>query len=206
MLLIENASIGFNDVVLFSDFNFLLQKGEIACIGGDSGCGKTSLLNAIIGFVPLSAGRIVVDGYELNKTNIELIRKSIAWIPQELALPSEWVREMVQLPFDLKANKSSSFSKEKLFEYFEELGLASDLYYKRVSEISGGQRQRIMIAVAALLRKPLIIVDEPTSALDIGSTDRVMNFFNKQANAGVAVLAVSHDKKFADGCKYQIQL
>ena len=206
MLQIQDASIVFNETVLFSDFNLHLHKGESACIGGDSGRGKTSLLNAIMGFVPLKKGRIIVDGHELGKNNIDAIRKKIAWIPQELALPSEWVYEMIQLPFDLKANRSIQFSKEKLFESFDELGLDEGLYNKRVSEVSGGQRQRIMIAVAALLQKPLIIVDEPTSALDHGSTDRVLAFLHKQAVSGTTILAVSHDKKFAAGCHYQIKL
>lgn len=206
MLQIEEASIVFNETVLFTDFNLHLYKGESACIEGDSGRGKTSLLNAIMGFVPLKRGRIIVDGYELCKNNIDAIRKQIAWIPQELALPSEWVYEMVQLPFDLKANRSIQFSKDKLFECFDELGLNKGLYNKRVSEVSGGQRQRIMIAVAALLQKPFIIIDEPTSALDHGSTDRVLTFLHKQAANGTIILAVSHDKKFAAGCRYQIKL
>lgn len=207
MLQIQEATIVFDELVLFSDFSMQLHKGESACIGGDSGRGKTSLLNAIMGFVQLESGKIIVDGKELNKHNIEIIRKQIAWIPQELALPNEWVYEMVQLPFDLKANRSVSFSKDKLFVCFDELGLDSELYNKRVTEISGGQRQRIMIAVAAMLQKPLIIVDEPTSALDHGSTDRVLNFFHKQATEyGTSILAVSHDKKFAAGCHTQINL
>ena len=74
------------------------------------------------------------------------------------------------------------------------------------AEVSGGQRQRIMLAVAAMLNKPLIIIDEPTSALDADSTGRVLSFFRRQAERGTAVLAVSHDKDFASGCHYLIEL
>ena len=70
----------------------------------------------------------------------------------------------------------------------------------------GGQRQRIMLAVAAMLNKPLIIIDEPTSALDAGSTGKVLSFFRRQAEKGTAVLAVSHDNDFALGCHYLIEL
>ena len=206
MLQIQEASIVFNEIVLFSNFNLQLHKGESACIGGDSGRGKTSLLNAIMGFVALNKGKIIIDSQELCKHNIDAIRKQIAWIPQELALPSEWVQDMIQMPFELKANRAVSFSKDTLFECFEDLGSDKELYKKRVSEVSGGQRQRIMIAVAALLQKPLIIVDEPTSALDHGATDKVLAFLHKQAARGTTILAVSHDKKFAAGCNYQIKL
>lgn len=206
MLQIKNACIAYGTEILFSGFSMQLNKGEIACIAGQSGRGKTSLLNAIMGFVPLREGTITVNGIELNKNTIDAIRRQIAWIPQELSLPSEWVREMIQLPFDLKVNRNITFSKEKLFECFAALGLDEELYQKRVGEISGGQRQRIMLAVAAMLKKPLMIVDEPTSALDSGSTDKVLAFFKQQTALGSAILAVSHDVSFANGCNHIIKL
>lgn len=204
MLYIENASIAYNNEVLFSGFSLHLNRGEIASISGPSGCGKTSLLNAILGFTPLKEGRIVLNGTVLDKGSIDIIRKQIAWIPQELALPLEWVKDMVQLPFDLKANRNSPFSEVRLFEHFEELGLEQELYYKRVNEISGGQRQRMMIAVASMIGKPLIIVDEPTSALDSGSSGKVLTFFRRLTEKGSAILTVSHDEGFAAGCDQQI--
>lgn len=204
MLQIENAGIAYGNNVLFSGFNLLLNKGEIVSISGPSGCGKTSLLNAILGFVPLKEGRIILNGILLNKESVDKVRKQIAWIPQELALPLEWVRDMVQLPFGLKANRSTPFSESRLFACFEDLGLERELYDKRVNEISGGQRQRMMIAVASMIGKPLIIVDEPTSALDSGSSEKVISFFRKQAEKGSAVLTMSHDKRFADGCDRHI--
>lgn len=206
MLHINNACIAFGTEVLFSGFEMKLEKGETACIVGQSGCGKTSLLNTVMGFVPLYEGTIKVGGTLLDKSTIDLVRRQIAWIPQELALPFEWVKEMVSLPFELKVNRSVPFSEERLFMCFDELGLEHELYFKRVNEVSGGQRQRIMLAVAALLNKPLIVIDEPTSALDTGSTDKVLAFFRRQAEKGAAVLAVSHDKDFASGCHYLIEL
>ena len=96
MLQIENASIAYGNDILFSGFNLHLKRGEIASISGPSGCGKTSLLNAILGFIPLKEGRIVLNGIVLDKGNVDVIRKQTAWIPQELALPLEWVKDMVQ--------------------------------------------------------------------------------------------------------------
>ena len=115
MLQIDNACIAFGEDILFSEFCMRLNKGETACIAGQSGRGKTSLLNAIMGFVPLRKGKIKVGGILLEPTTIDAIRRHIAWIPQELALPSEWVKEMISLPFALKANRHISFSEEKLF-------------------------------------------------------------------------------------------
>ena len=133
----------------------------------------------------------------LEPTTIDAIRRHIAWIPQELALPSEWVKEMISLPFALKANRHISFSKEKLFTCFDELGLDKELYQKRVGEISGGQRQRIMIAVAAMLEKPLIIVDEPTSALDPEMVGEVLDLMKQLALEGMTMVCVTHEMGFA---------
>lgn len=133
----HNACIAFGTEVLFSGLNLNLERGETACIVGQSGCGKTSLLNAVMGFVPLKEGTIKVGDTLLDKSTIDIIRRQIAWIPQELALPFEWVKEMVALPFDLKINRSVPFSEERLYEYFDELGLEHDLYTKRVNEVSG---------------------------------------------------------------------
>lgn len=206
MLHIENAGICFNQEVLFSGVNLRLGRGEMACISGQSGRGKTSLLNAIMGFVPLKTGQITVNNILLNQTSIDEIRKQIAWIPQELSIPLEWVKEMVNLPFTLKANRQCEFSEQQLFNLFEQLGLEPELYAKRVNEISGGQRQRIMIAVAAMLNKPLIIIDEPTSALDARSSFKVLTFLQCEAQKGKTVLIVSHDKKMAAGCHLYIEL
>ena len=162
------------------------------------------MLDDILGFTPLKEGRIVLNGILLDKGNVDVVRKQTAWIPQELALPLEWVKDMVQLPFGLKANRGTPFSETRLFACFEDLGLEQELYYKRVNEISGGQRQRMMIAVASMIGKPLTIVDEPTSALDSGSAEKVLSFFRRQTENGSAILTVSHDKRFANGCDRHI--
>ena len=215
MINIENISISFGNLTLFRGLDLQVHYGESVCICGGSGSGKSSLLKAVLGFVPLSEGTIRVDGTLLAPKTADHIRKKIAWIPQELALPSEWVSEMVRMPFELKANREAGFCKERLMDYFVSLGLEEKLYDKRVNEVSGGQRQRIgiaralavnpkrqriMLAVTALLDKPLLVVDEPTSALDPESCLRVINFFKSLCSKGMTILSVSHDKQFAAGC------
>ena len=200
MINIENISISFANLTLFTGLDLQVHYGESECICGGSGSGKSSLLKAVLGFVPLSEGTIKVDGTLLAPRTADHIRKKIAWIPQELALPSEWVSEMVRMPFELKANREAGFNKERLMDYFVSLGLEEKLYDKRVNEVSGGQRQRIMLAVTALLDKPLLVVDEPTSALDPESCLRVINFFKSLCSKGMTILSVSHDKQFAAGC------
>ncbi len=193
-------------MLLFRHLNLHVNRGESVCVCGDSGSGKTSLLKAVLGFVPISEGVIKVDGVEMTPRNADFVRRKIAWIPQELALPSEWVSDMVRMPFELKANRETGFSMERLLDNFALLGLEEELYHKRVHEVSGGQRQRIMLAVTEVLNKSILIVDEPTSALDPSSCDRVIDFFRSLCGKGMTVLAVSHDKQFAAGCNHIFNL
>lgn len=207
MIQINNASIVFGKDVLFSKLTFNVNKGSMACITGVSGTGKSSLLNAVMGFVPLHEGEIIVDGIILSPSSVDGIRKKIAWVPQELALPVEWVSEMITVPFELKQNrkkylieKENGSFKKRLMDAWMVLGLEPELYDKRVSEISGGQRQRMMIATAALLDKDILIADEPTSALDPASVDRIVLFFHHLKASGATILTVSHDPRFIAGC------
>lgn len=207
MVKVSELSITQGNHLLFSNLSFHLLAGESVCICGESGSGKSSLLKALLGFVSIESGDVWIDGIKLEESQIDRVRQKTAWLPQEVALPSEWVSEMVHLPFDLKANRAISFDKTRLMCLFDELGLDQELYQKQVSEISGGERQRIMLAVAAMLRKKIILVDEPTSALDVQSTDLVIRFFKRLCREeGVAIVAVSHDEKFALNCTKIVNL
>ena len=207
MLHINNACIAFGTEVLFSGFEMKLEKGETACIVGQSGCGKTSLLNAVMGFVPLYEGTIKVGGTLLDKSTIDLVRRQIAWIPQELALPFEWVKEMVSLPFELKVNRSVPFSEERLFACFDELGLEHELYTKRVNEVSGGQRQRVAVGRALVAPGRAILADEPTGSLDPKMTDEVIHLLQHAAHQlGKCVIVVTLSMRGADSADVVLRL
>ena len=206
MIRLEHVSIEFGRRKIVSDFNLAVGKGQLVCLMGESGCGKTSVLRALLGFVPVSSGRIWMEGDELSLHTVHHIRHITAYVPQELALPSEWVSEMVRLPFELKANQHIRFEEEKLFQYWDMLGLSRDLYQSKVCRISGGQRQRIMLAAAAMLDKDILLIDEPTSALDSDSSGRVFRFFSLLKEQGKTILAVTHDRKFASGCDRTVNM
>lgn len=206
MIQLRHVSIAFGHRVIVTGFNLSVSPGELVCLMGESGCGKTSVLRALLGFVPVASGSIRMGGQELSEHTIHHIRQMTAYIPQELALPSEWVSEMVHLPFELKANQRARFDKDRLFAYWDMLGLEKDLYQSKVSRISGGQRQRIMLSSAAMLDKDIFLVDEPTSALDTESSDRVFRFFSMLKEQGKTILAVTHDGNFASGCDRVIKM
>lgn len=200
MLEVKNASLQVDGTTLFSGLSFTVDEGRILCITGGSGAGKTTLLRALLGFWPLSEGHISIDGELLTPSSAEDFRKGMAYVPQEPALPSEWVRDMVSMLFQLKVNRGTPFSKSRLMDEWDRLGLAPELYDKKVMELSGGQRQRVMLSVCGLLDKPILLADEPTSALDHQSAALVADYFRNMAAKGCTVVVVSHDESFAAEC------
>ena len=204
MLEIKNVKIKMGELVLLGGLSFSADDGEVVCITGESGCGKTSLLRAILGFIPLHEGHISIDGELLTPAAAGEFRKYMAYVPQDLAMPMETVGEMVKMPFALKANLTTPFSKARLMEEWQKLDLAPELYDKKVSELSGGQRQRIIISTLGLLQKSIVLADEPTSALDAHTTALVLNYLKALAAKGATVITVSHDPAFADGCDKKV--
>ena len=201
MINIENISISFGNLTLFRGLDLQVHYGESVCICGGSGSGKSSLLKAVLGFVPLSEGTIKVDGTLLAPRTADHIRKKIAWIPQELALPSEWVSEMVRMPFELKANREAGFNKERLMDYFVSLGLEEKLYDKRVNEVSGGQRQRIGIARALYNDPEVLVLDEATSALDNDTEAAIMDSINS-LHGKKTLIIIAHRLQTIEKCDH----
>ena len=206
MLNISGATLRYGNQTIFKNINLKVSRGELVGITGESGCGKTSLIRAILGFAP-SEGSIIVDETPLCPNTVEEIRTKIAYLPQELSLPVDTVEEMVRLTFELKANRGTTFSKEALMSDWNKLNLSPALFSKHVSEVSGGQRQRILLSAAGLLGKPLLLADEPTSALDATASEAVADYLRMLADErNTAVVVVTHSDMLADRCDRCLKL
>ena len=200
ILKVNNLNVAYNNHIVIRDFSMQLRRGEMVAITGASGSGKSSLLRALMGFVPLTSGEIIFDGAQMHKGQMEKLRRQTAFLPQDLSFPCEWVSEVLETPFLFKNNKNTTVTKEMWQDSFQRLGLDEEIMDKRLNEISGGQRQRMLFAVIAMLDKELILLDEPTSALDSGSAMLVTEFIKEMCESGNSILAVTHDKQFAAEC------
>ena len=206
MLEIDNLFVSYDGEPVVRDFSLTVGDGQVVCLCGESGCGKTSILKAVLGFVDYE-GRVRVDGKEMTDRNTHELRKQMAYVPQEFIMPHETVKEMVESVVELAANAGAGFSKEKLMMEWGKLKLDESLYERKTSELSGGQRQRIMISLVGLLQKRLLLIDEPTSALDAASTRLVSQYIRALARERqMSVLAVTHSDVFAGECDFMIQL
>ena len=205
-LLLSNISLAFGDRQLFSNIDLSVESGQLVGITGESGCGKTSLLRAILGFVPLTSGSIEVCGLPLDAHHIHEIRRQTAYVPQELQPPAETGADLIALTHELTANQPHA-KHDQVQTLVSQLGLEESLFELSASKLSGGQRQRLLLAAALSLSKPLLLLDEPTSALDEDSTQRVaLALLRACHDQGRAALVVSHDPVLLSFCDKTLSL
>ena len=193
MIQFNNTYFEYDEKPLISGFSVNIARGEKVVIYGPSGSGKSTLVHAILGFVQATQGEIMVNNLPLSPDTITEIRQLTSWLPQDISLPYNTVRDMVLAPFEFKANHSRKPSDQEILAEFDKLGLEHNLLEKGITEISGGQKQRILLLTTILLRKPIILLDEPTSALDAQSVDLVINYLKSLTDT--TIIAISHDQK-----------
>ena len=203
ILELRGITVSYGDHTVISNFSMQLERGELVAVTGVSGSGKTSLIRAILGFVPIEQGEILVDGIPVNAVEV---RKHTAYLPQDLSFPCEWVDEVLRMPFSFRNNKDRKITEEQWLDCFGRLGLEYGIMKKRLNEISGGQRQRMMLAIASMLDKDIIILDEPTSALDAASVNLVTGYIKELSARGKSVISVTHDNVFAAACDKVIEI
>lgn len=203
ILELRGITVSYGDHTVISNFSMQLERGELVAVTGVSGSGKTSLIRAILGFVPIEQGEILVDGILVNAVEV---RKHTAYLPQDLSFPCEWVDEVLRMPFLFRNNRDRKITDEQWFDCFGRLGLDDGIMKKRLNEISGGQRQRMMLAIASMLDKDIIILDEPTSALDAASVNLVTGYIKELSARGKSVISVTHDNVFAAACDKVIEI
>lgn len=206
MVEVNDISIQYGGEQVLQNFSCKIEKSGLACIVGRSGCGKTSLLKALIGLAPTIGGRIRIGDTLLNENTCASVRKITAYLPQDLSFPNDGVMDVVCQTLRIGGVKNVRLSITELHRNLQRLGLEPELLDKHMAEISGGQRQRMMIATLAMLDKQVWLLDEPTAALDEASRDLVIRFLIDEQQRGKTIVAVSHDAVFASRCSTVIQL
>lgn len=185
---------------LFRNLAFALPPGEIICILGPNGIGKSTLLRCLAGLDHLAAGTVRVDDRDINALSRRDIGRRIGFVPQSDAPVFAFtVQEMVEMgraPHLAWLAAPGTADRNIASAALERLGIAA-LAPRLYPELSGGERQLVLIARALAQRPRLLILDEPTSHLDFANAMRVLALVRGLADEGLAVVMTSHDPDHA---------
>ena len=201
MLRLEGVTKRFGARTVLNAVSLEVAAGEYVAVLGDSGIGKSTLLNVIAGLEPIDSGSISFLGREIEKLNDDdlslLRRERFGFVFQAFhVLPHLTVEENVALPLLLRGISS----KTKPREMIAAVGLAG----REASpprELSGGELQRVAIARALVGGPKLVLADEPTGNLDPENARQVLDLFRKEVKSnGAAAILATHSVEAASGC------
>lgn len=199
-----------SDAVIFDNLTLQINKGDFIGLIGESGQGKTTLVDLLLGInIPLS-GDIFVNGRSIND-DIDMWRARVAYLPQETFLITGTISENIALGKDLGEvdikKVKHSIAKAGLSSFIDELPEGIDTKIsERGLNFSGGQRQRIALARAFYSDRQFFILDESTSALDKDASQKVIEQVSNFSNMGGTVIIISHNEKSLGLCNRKLQL
>jgi iron complex transport system ATP-binding protein len=203
MLAADKLAFGFPGRTVGRDVSFTLTAGEVLCVLGPNGGGKTTLFRTLLGLLEPHGGQIRLDGQPFEQFSRTEIARRIGYVPQgHSAYFAFTVREFVLMGRTAHLGVFSTPSKkdrEVAARALESLGIAQ-LADKPVTEISGGERQLALVARALAQEPKLLVLDEPTASLDFGNQVRVLQRIGALAGSGIAILFSSHDPDHAFLC------
>ncbi|AMM86199.1 oligopeptide/dipeptide ABC transporter ATP-binding protein [Martelella sp. AD-3] len=179
--------------------SFHVCEGETLAIVGESGCGKSTTGNAILGLEPATEGRIFFRGRDLTEMNA--MERAAMWRNLQVVFqdpvsaldPKRTIAQSIAEPLAIH-NVPARERRARVDELLEQVGLNPGQRDRYPNELSGGQRQRVVIARALALKPDVIICDEAVSALDVSIQSQILNLLMRlQRELGLAYIFISHD-------------
>jgi peptide/nickel transport system ATP-binding protein len=188
------------------DVDLNVEHGEAVGVVGESGCGKTSMANAIIKMLPsnvaLYDGRIILDGLNIVELPEDEVRRKVRWRQISIVFqgamnvlnPVIKVGHQVAEPLIIHAEMDRDEAYKIAMEKMKLVGLHEEVFNRYPHELSGGMKQRVVIAMALVMNPKIVILDEPTSALDVSIQAQIMNLLKKlKRELNISMIFITHD-------------
>lgn len=166
-----------------------IEPGRVTVLTGPSGCGKSTLLSVLLGFTVPAAGRVAVTGPGGETRDPALIRNGAGWLPQDPVLFTGTIASNIALGWP--GAPAAAIERAAREAALDDVPLERPVG-ERGAGLSAGQRRRVALARALLIRRPVLLLDEPTAGLDAAREETVLRTLRGYADAGHAVLVVSH--------------
>ena len=196
MLTVESIDLSYGAAKVLRSVNIAANVGQVSCVLGRNGVGKTSLLRAIVGHQPIGAGCIRLDGADISRLpSYERSRRGIGYVPQG--------REIFPL-LSVKENLETGFAgvprleKNIPSEIFDLFPVLAEMMHRRGGDLSGGQQQQLAIGRALVTRPKLLVLDEPTEGIQpsiIKDIGRAIDYLRQSGK--MAILLVEQYFDFA---------
>jgi oligopeptide/dipeptide ABC transporter ATP-binding protein len=186
--------------------SFSIAERQAITVLGESGCGKSSLARAILRLLPRNVdsygGKVFVQGQDVMPYDEERFRREIRWTKISIVMqaamnalnPVLRVADQVIEPLFVHRKSEREAALARCREVFQHVGVPVDFMSRYAFELSGGMRQRVVLAMALILKPPLVLMDEPTSALDVLTQANIMNVFKRiKRETGTSFVLITHD-------------
>lgn len=204
-----DLAFGYRRTPVGRDVTLSVARGEVLCLLGPNGCGKTTLFKTMLGLLPAQGGRLELEGRAVASFSRAEFARRVGYVPQAHAVTFPFrVIEMVLMG---RASRIDTFATPSQKDHaaargaLETLGIAR-LGDRLFTEISGGERQMALIARALAQEPDMLVMDEPTASLDFGNQARVLEKIRALSAAGLAIVLSTHDPGHAFACADRVAL
>jgi ABC-2 type transport system ATP-binding protein len=171
--------------------SFSVKAGEVFCLLGGNGAGKTTSINIFLGFIPPSEGSATINGIDVHQDPLEA-KKHVAYLSDVVMLyPNFTARQ--NLDFFARLGGKHSLTKDDYYRVLKQVGLQEKAFEQKLKGFSKGMRQKVGLAIAMVKEAPAIILDEPTSGLDPNAANEFQNLLLDLRSQGRAILMSTHD-------------
>ncbi len=188
----KNVCFSYGEITVLSNINFDIYRGETIALIGESGGGKSSILNLIIRFLDRTNGDLFINNIDISQIALPSLREQISFVSQRVYLFNDTVAKNVAYGDEVNPERVIEALKiADAFLFVEDMGGINSMILQFGNNLSGGQRQRISIARALYKKSSILILDEATSALDNNSEQRILENL-KQYIKDKIVITVAH--------------